>query len=86
MADSSEKTEDPTGKKIEDARKKGQLARSRELSTTLVLIVSAFISCLWAGGLLNLFLNLLRECSSSLVTKPMISPTCLAHGVKPFRQ
>mgnify|MGYP001468667974 CR=1 FL=1 len=43
MADSSEKTEDPTGKKLEKARQKGQVARSRELSTTLVLIVSAFM-------------------------------------------
>ncbi len=43
MADSSEKTEDPTGKKLEDARKKGQVARSRELSTTLVLMVSAIM-------------------------------------------
>ncbi|MEC8489841.1 MAG: EscU/YscU/HrcU family type III secretion system export apparatus switch protein, partial [Pseudomonadota bacterium] len=49
MADSSEKTEDPTGKKLEDARKKGQLARSRELSTTLVLIVSAFMFLLVGG-------------------------------------
>ena len=49
MADSSEKTEDPTGKKLEDARKKGQLARSRELSTTLVLIISAFMF-LFVGG------------------------------------
>ncbi|WP_333970179.1 flagellar biosynthesis protein FlhB [Alteromonas mediterranea] len=49
MADSSEKTEDPTGKKLDDARKKGQLARSRELSTTLVLIVSA-VMFLFVGG------------------------------------
>ena len=43
MADNSEKTEEPTGKKIEESRKKGQLARSRELSTALVLIVSAMM-------------------------------------------
>ena len=49
MADSAEKTEDPTGKKIEDARKKGQLARSRELSTTLVLIVSAVMFLFVSG-------------------------------------
>ncbi|QJR81866.1 flagellar biosynthesis protein FlhB [Alteromonas pelagimontana] len=49
MADSSEKTEDPTGKKIEDARKKGQIARSRELSTTLVLIVSALMFLIIGG-------------------------------------
>ncbi|WP_289028084.1 flagellar biosynthesis protein FlhB [uncultured Paraglaciecola sp.] len=41
MADANEKTEDPTSKKIEDSRKKGQVARSRELSTTLVLVASA---------------------------------------------
>ncbi|MDO6568421.1 flagellar biosynthesis protein FlhB [Alteromonas sp. 1_MG-2023] len=48
-SDSSEKTEDPTGKKLTDTRKKGQLARSRELSTTLVLVVSAFMF-LFVGG------------------------------------
>lgn len=36
-----EKTEEPTPKKIEDARKKGQIARSKELSTALVLLASA---------------------------------------------
>ncbi len=41
MSDANEKTEEPTAKKIEDARKKGQIARSRELSTTLVLVFSA---------------------------------------------
>lgn len=41
MADANEKTEEPTSKKIEDSRKKGQVARSRELSTTLVLVASA---------------------------------------------
>lgn len=39
--DSFEKTEEPTSKKLEDARKKGQIARSKELSTTLVLVSSA---------------------------------------------
>ncbi|GAC15239.1 flagellar biosynthesis protein FlhB [Aliiglaciecola lipolytica] len=41
MADTHEKTEDPTAKKTSDSRKKGQIARSRELSTTLVLVASA---------------------------------------------
>ncbi len=39
--DSYEKTEEPTPKKLEDARKKGQVARSKELATTLLLIFSA---------------------------------------------
>jgi flagellar biosynthetic protein FlhB len=40
--DSFEKTEEPTPKKLEDARKKGQVARSKELATALLLIFSAF--------------------------------------------
>ncbi|MEE2000053.1 flagellar biosynthesis protein FlhB [Alkalimonas sp. MEB108] len=44
MAESSsggEKTEQPTPKKIQDARKKGQIARSKDLGTAFVLISSA---------------------------------------------
>lgn len=39
--DSFEKTEEPTSKKIEDSRKKGQIARSKELATTMLLVASA---------------------------------------------
>ncbi|MBO1255217.1 flagellar biosynthesis protein FlhB [Alteromonas sp. 5E99-2] len=49
MEQSSEKTEEPTAKKIEDARKKGQLARSRELSTVLVLAASAIALLIFGG-------------------------------------
>ncbi|NVK57536.1 MAG: flagellar biosynthesis protein FlhB [Alteromonadaceae bacterium] len=49
MADSSEKTEDPTGKRKSQARNKGQIARSRELSTTLVLIASSIMLLLYGG-------------------------------------
>lgn len=49
MAESFEKTEEPTAKKLQDARKKGQIARSRELSTALVLICSA-VSFLLMGS------------------------------------
>ncbi len=43
MAEDSdqEKTEEPTGKRLADARKKGQIARSRELNTFAMLIISA---------------------------------------------
>lgn len=36
-----ERTEDPTAKKLSDARKKGQIARSKELGTMFVLVGSA---------------------------------------------
>ena len=36
-----EKTEDPTGKKLEEAASKGNIARSKELATALVLLGSS---------------------------------------------
>ena len=49
MADENEKTEDPTSKKQTDTRKKGQIARSRELSTALVL-VSSGVALMFMGS------------------------------------
>jgi flagellar biosynthetic protein FlhB len=37
----SDRTEDPTPKRLQDARRKGQIARSRELSMTLVMLAGA---------------------------------------------
>lgn len=53
MAEDSgqEKTEEPTGKKIEESRKKGQVARSKELGTTFVLIFSAIALLLYGPGI-----------------------------------
>ena len=50
MAEDSgqEKTEEPTPKKVDDAKKKGQIARSKELGTMFVLIFSA-VSLLMYG-------------------------------------
>ena len=35
-----EKTEQPTSKKLEDARKKGQVAKSMEINSAVILLVS----------------------------------------------
>ncbi len=45
MAEDSgqEKNEEPTQKRLDDAKKKGQIARSRELNTFVMLIVSAWL-------------------------------------------
>lgn len=40
-SDGQEKTEEPTAKKLREAREKGQVARSRELTTTLMLVTSS---------------------------------------------
>lgn len=44
-----DKTEDPTGKRLEESRRKGQVPRSRELATFVTLMVSAALF-LYAGG------------------------------------
>lgn len=44
-----EKTQEPTPKRLEDARKKGQTARSKELSTMMVLL-SASTALYYLGG------------------------------------
>ena len=43
-----ERTEQPTAKRLNEARKKGQVARSRELNTLLVMLASAI--ALWLLG------------------------------------
>lgn len=50
-SDGQEKTEDPTGKKLSDARKKGQVPRSKELGTAALLIMASS-SLLFLGGYL----------------------------------
>ena len=50
MADESdqEKTEEPTAKREADARKKGDIARSKELNTVVVLMMGSMM--IWMGG------------------------------------
>ena len=49
MADDSEdKTEAPTPHRIEKAREEGDIPRSRELTSVLVLVVG--VSIIWIGG------------------------------------
>jgi flagellar biosynthetic protein FlhB len=50
-SDSGEKTEEPTAKKLTDARKKGQIARSKDLGTFFVLVGSACAMLLMGGKL-----------------------------------
>ena len=50
-SDSGERSEDPTSKKISDAREKGQIARSKELGTMFVLVGSASAMLLMGNAL-----------------------------------
>ena len=50
-SDSGEKTEEPTAKKLSEARKKGQIARSKDLGTMFVLVGSAAALLLMGNSL-----------------------------------
>jgi len=63
MAEESdlEKTEEPTGRRIEQAREKGQVPQFRELGTFLVLIVAAATLWMMSGWFMDRTLALTRD-------------------------
>ena len=52
-----EKTEDATPKKLEDARKEGQVAKSREVANGLGLLAVFLVLKLWVGNMGYQFMN-----------------------------
>jgi flagellar biosynthetic protein FlhB len=69
--DDSQKTEEPTGKRLRDARKKGQVASSREVNTWLLLF--GFGALLAIGG--SSILSDLTATISVFVRMPHLIPT-----------
>jgi flagellar biosynthesis protein FlhB len=62
MAEDSdqEKTEEPTSKRLEDAHKKGQIARSRELNTFVILMASSLLFLMLGGKMGKSLLEMMR--------------------------
>ncbi|NOT10632.1 MAG: flagellar type III secretion system protein FlhB [Methylococcaceae bacterium] len=56
-----EKTEEPTSKRLEDAHKKGQIARSRELNTFVILMASSLLLLMLGGKMGNSLLTMMRS-------------------------
>ncbi len=46
--ENDDKTEDPTPQRLEKAREEGQIPRSRELTSLLILLVGVCV--IWLGG------------------------------------
>ena len=55
-----DKTEDPTDKKIKDAREKGEIARSKELNTLAVMLAGAGALLIFGGALAQDMMELMR--------------------------
>lgn len=60
-SDSGEKTEEPTAKKLADARKKGQIARSKDLGTLFVLVGSACAMLLMGNDLATAMASMMKH-------------------------
>ena len=76
-----ERSEQPTGKRLEEARKKGQVARSRELNMLFVMIAS--IVFLWGlgGWMISSATELITDSLSpdgELLTNSRLLPSHLA--------
>lgn len=56
-----EKTEEPTAKKLEDARKKGQVMRSTEMVTAATLLAFFFMLKIFVGFIGNRFMTSFRQ-------------------------
>ncbi len=56
-----EKTEEPTAKRLRDAREKGQVPRSREFNTFFMMLISAGGLLVLGPGMMEDLMNLLRE-------------------------
>lgn len=56
-----EKTEEPTAKRIQDARKKGDVPRSRELTATVLLLAAAASAILFGGNVAATMISIMQE-------------------------
>lgn len=77
MAEESgqEKTEQPTAKRLSDARRKGDIPRSRELNTTVLLLVAALGGLIFGGPVARAMMELMR--SSFALDRQAISDPAL---------
>lgn len=55
-----EKTEEPTPKRLKDSREKGEIARSKELTTTVVLLTAAMGLMVFGPGVANSLAHVMK--------------------------
>ncbi|MFO1518468.1 MAG: type III secretion system export apparatus subunit SctU [bacterium] len=81
MAESSqEKTEDATPKRLREARKKGQVPKSRDLSTIFVLIAFFMTLCLSLGFMGGELKKLMIYIFDGVAQKDITGATLLSYG------
>ncbi|NOQ81654.1 MAG: flagellar biosynthesis protein FlhB [Methylophaga sp.] len=73
-----DKTEQPSAKRLNDAREKGQVPRSKEFTTVLVLIASA-VAMMFLGDRMIRSVAQVMEKSFSFTRKEIFDPAALIH-------
>jgi len=68
MADDEEKTEEPTPKRREEARKKGQVAKSQDLTKAVLMLTGMSLIYALGGGIRNKLGNFMRWCFENIHT------------------
>ena len=64
----SEKTEQPTAKRLADAREKGQIAKSVDLNAAFILLSGLTLLYFYGGGIKNTLVDFTRDCITSMHT------------------
>lgn len=83
-SDASEKTERATPKRLEEARKKGQVPRSADLSAAIVSLIGAGFLYLFGAGAANEMLSVMRDGLSVTSVDLMQSDVLLRHTADQF--
>lgn len=74
-SDSSQKTEDPSSKRLDDAHESGQVANSREVNNLFMILALTLTVILFAGGMARDIVNM----SMPFIENPDQIPTDLGH-------
>jgi len=76
--DMGEKTEDATPRKLQEARKKGQVAKSQDLGGALTLLTAVVLFVALGGGMLRGFALFMRRVLQNELAGPPVAATELA--------
>lgn len=81
---SQEKTEDATPKRLRDARKKGQVAKSRDLNTIVILIAAFFLIALFRNHIGTQIEQIMRSCFSVVSQVEIANREMYQYGINAF--
>ena len=69
--DESEKTEEPTQKKLDDAKKKGDLPKSQEVTSWFMILSATLFIMIFSGDMGNALAGLLKNFLGNMHEMPM---------------